>query len=269
MRQATPDPLVILSADEQDYLLRVIDAAVLVRDQGQFFLWAQGQLQALLPHAVLVAMRFDGTGALQRLDCFNSNVLDGAAMVQLCDPASGLAVRVARQWSAAGLARPAMCDPSTAPARSVLGGFRDELSESGYTNLLVHGSGALADGASVFALLDMPLAPGPRHAYFLELLLPLLHLALQRLGAGEGAAAQRASPAMARALSLREREILAWVREGKSNYEVGRILGISAMTVKNHLQRIYKTLGVSNRTHALSRCMSLRLLDDLPAALSS
>jgi DNA-binding CsgD family transcriptional regulator len=55
------------------------------------------------------------------------------------------------------------------------------------------------------------------------------------------------------------------VREGKSNFEVGCILGISAMTVKNHLKRIYKTLGVSNRTHALSRCLALGLLDDLPS----
>jgi DNA-binding CsgD family transcriptional regulator len=110
----------------------------------------------------------------------------------------------------------------------------------------------------------LPDGPGPRHAYFLELLLPFLHLALQRLGeleAGDGAARPLAS--MARALSLREREILAWVREGKSNFEVGRILGISTMTVKNHLQRIYKTLGVSNRTHALARCLALGLLDDL------
>ena len=59
-------------------------------------------------------------------------------------------------------------------------------------------------------------------------------------------------------------EILEWVREGKSNYEVGRILGISALTVKNHLQRIYQALGVSNRTHALSRSLSLRLLQPAP-----
>lgn len=269
MRRATPDALVILSGDEQDYLLRVIDAAVLVRDLGQFFLWTQGQLQALLPHAVLVAMRFDNAGTLQRLECLNSSVLDSAAMSQLCDPTAGLAVRLARQWSAAGLPQPAMSDASMAPGRSVLAGFQDELGAHGYANVLVHGSGALADGASVFALLGLPLVPGPRQAYFLELLLPMLHLALQRMGAGQGGLAPRPSPALARALSLREREILAWVREGKSNYEMGCILGISAMTVKNHLQRIYKTLGVSNRTHALSRCLALRLLDDLPPDLLS
>jgi DNA-binding CsgD family transcriptional regulator len=39
------------------------------------------------------------------------------------------------------------------------------------------------------------------------------------------------------------------------------LLGISALTVKNHLQRIYRTLGVGNRAHALARCIELRLLD--------
>jgi DNA-binding CsgD family transcriptional regulator len=43
---------------------------------------------------------------------------------------------------------------------------------------------------------------------------------------------------------------------------MGKILGISGLTVKNHLQRIYRTLGVSNRAHALARCMDLRLLED-------
>ena len=64
-----------------------------------------------------------------------------------------------------------------------------------------------------------------------------------------------------RPVSRREMEILHWVREGKSNTEVGQILGISGLTVKNHLQRIYKTLGVRNRTQAVARGIALRLLD--------
>ena len=66
----------------------------------------------------------------------------------------------------------------------------------------------------------------------------------------------------ARPLSPREAEIVGWLRAGKSNDEMGKLLGISALTVKNHLQRIYRTLGVSNRAHALARCMDLRLLED-------
>jgi hypothetical protein len=182
-----------------------------------------------LPHAVMVAMRFDAGGVLQRLECLNSNVLNAAAIAHLCDRDAGLAVRAARHWSATGLGQPAMTGPAPALRHGALAGFQAELGAHGHGNVLLHGSGALADGASVFALFGLPGGPGPRHAYFLELLLPYLHLALQRLGeADAGDAATRPLVSMARALSLREREILAWVRKG---------------TVKNHLQRIYKTLG--------------------------
>jgi hypothetical protein len=66
---------------------------------------------------------------------------------------------------------------------------------------------------------------------------------------------------------MRQPAIRSWTwsaSDGKSNHEAGRLLGIRPLTVKNHLQRIYQTLAVSNRAHALARCMSLRLLEALP-----
>jgi hypothetical protein len=39
---AAPDQLLILSGAEQEYLLRVIEAAVQVRGLSQLFLWTQG-----------------------------------------------------------------------------------------------------------------------------------------------------------------------------------------------------------------------------------
>jgi transcriptional regulator EpsA len=54
-------------------------------------------------------------------------------------------------------------------------------------------------------------------------------------------------------LSARELEIMEWVRHGKTNQEVGQILDISAFTVKNHLQRIFKKFDVYNRTQAVNR----------------
>ena len=47
---------------------------------------------------------------------------------------------------------------------------------------------------------------------------------------------------------------LAWLLEGKRNDEIGALLGMSGLTVKNHLQRIYKLLGVRNRSEAVARC---------------
>ena len=52
------------------------------------------------------------------------------------------------------------------------------------------------------------------------------------------------------ALSRRENEILGWVTKGKTNSEIGIILGISPRTVQKHLERVYVKLGVENRTTA-------------------
>ena len=52
-------------------------------------------------------------------------------------------------------------------------------------------------------------------------------------------------------LTERESEVLAWVAQGKSNPEVGIILGMSARTVQKHLEHIFEKLGVESRTAAI------------------
>ena len=222
------------------------------------FLWTQGQLQALLPHQVLVCMQFAPGGALQRIECVHGTVLAPAVLNALASRRDGLAPRIARHCMGGGRL-PALLDGAAreeGSAAQALEHFRAELATLGFDSVLAHGTGQTAAGASVFVLFGLPMRPSARHAYFLELLLPYLHLALGRLPLRG-----QAGTAPARMLSARETEIVGWLREGKSNDEMGQILGISGLTVKNHLQRIYRTLGVSNRAHALARCMELRLLD--------
>jgi ATP/maltotriose-dependent transcriptional regulator MalT len=52
-------------------------------------------------------------------------------------------------------------------------------------------------------------------------------------------------------LTPRESEVLHWLTQGKSNLDIGNILDLSLKTVKKHLERIYRKLGVENR-HAAS-----------------
>ena len=54
-------------------------------------------------------------------------------------------------------------------------------------------------------------------------------------------------------LTEREAEVLHWVARGKTNPEIAMILEISAFTVKNHLQRVFKKLDVCNRAQAVSK----------------
>lgn len=263
---------VILSKLEQEYLLGAIEAALPIDHPRRLFLWAQGQLQALLPHQALVCLRRDGDGQVRDVQCLYGAVLERGALERLCGAEGGLAAHLAQQWCT-GPVRPAILeiDPMPdapmqqrlAPLRpALLAAHRHAQDGNLFANALVHGSGALPGGATFFALFGMPFRPGPRHAYFLELLMPHMHMALLRI-VGNGAAPDAvALPVQeaGRPVSPREVEILQWVREGKNNEEIGRILGISGWTVKNHLQRIYKTMGVSNRAQAVARGIALRLL---------
>jgi DNA-binding CsgD family transcriptional regulator len=53
-------------------------------------------------------------------------------------------------------------------------------------------------------------------------------------------------------LSPREAQVLAWVAEGKTNAEIGIILGARPRTIAKHLERIFRKLGVETRTAAAS-----------------
>jgi DNA-binding CsgD family transcriptional regulator len=52
-------------------------------------------------------------------------------------------------------------------------------------------------------------------------------------------------------LSLRERECLHWAAAGKSDWEIGAILNISAKTAGTHIDRIKKKYGVATRLQAV------------------
>ncbi|MCD2518900.1 LuxR C-terminal-related transcriptional regulator [Massilia sp. G4R7] len=243
--------MVILSKLEQEYLLRTIESGIELFDLRALFLWAQGPLQALLPHEAMLCLQLDASGAVVRSECLHRAVLDGAALTLL----ARLGEELAAAWRA-GPGLPAVLDPVLPGGQ--LSGCAELLRESGFENVLVHGSAPLEGGATLFALFGLPLRPGPRQGHFLQLLLPYLHLGLLRAPARTRPAAATAVPA--RPLSARELAILACLRAGRSNEEAGEALGISALTVKNHLQRIYRALGVANRAHAVARCLELRLL---------
>jgi CheY-like chemotaxis protein/DNA-binding CsgD family transcriptional regulator len=57
-------------------------------------------------------------------------------------------------------------------------------------------------------------------------------------------------------LTLREAEVLYWVAKGKTNRDIGDILGSSPATVKKHLERVYVKLGVETRTAAAAIAMT-------------
>jgi len=64
-------------------------------------------------------------------------------------------------------------------------------------------------------------------------------------------------PLLTLGLTPRVAEVLLWVAQGKTNPEIGTILGISEQTVKKHLMEILATLGVETRTAASLRALEV------------
>ena len=66
-----------------------------------------------------------------------------------------------------------------------------------------------------------------------------------------------AKPLEALGLTPREAEVLLWVAQGKSNADIGAILGCAENTIKVHLARIFEKLGFENRNAATVQALEI------------
>ncbi|QHO79401.1 transcriptional regulator [Bradyrhizobium sp. CCBAU 051011] len=62
-------------------------------------------------------------------------------------------------------------------------------------------------------------------------------------------------------LSEREKDCLRWVAEGKSSWEIGKILQVSDNTVNFHVKNVMRKLGTTNRTQAIVKAIRLNLIE--------
>lgn len=62
-------------------------------------------------------------------------------------------------------------------------------------------------------------------------------------------------------LAPRETECLRWVAQGKTNWEMARILVVSEHAIAYHLRNVMNKLQVSSRHQAVKLALSLGLLE--------
>jgi DNA-binding NarL/FixJ family response regulator len=72
----------------------------------------------------------------------------------------------------------------------------------------------------------------------------------------------------AKALTLRELEVMRELSSGKSNKEIGTVLDISEATVKVHMTHILEKLKVTGRTEAINAAMRRGLVHMDPLAVA-
>ncbi len=71
-------------------------------------------------------------------------------------------------------------------------------------------------------------------------------------------AVDRSHGGIAERLTPRQQEVTAFVARGATNAQIAHRLQISEKTVAKHLEHVYETLGVGNRTAAAALWLSAR-----------
>lgn len=113
--------------------------------------------------------------------------------------------------------------------------------------------------ATYFIFSRIPGAVGEREIYLLKMLTPHLHLALVRsLGTIQEFIWIAGTPHDA--LSERQKEILRWINEGKTNWEIAKILDMTEKNVKYHIEQIFSKLNVTSRNKAVAKAMLLGII---------
>jgi LuxR family quorum sensing-dependent transcriptional regulator len=91
------------------------------------------------------------------------------------------------------------------------------------------------------------------HRHMLHLITAYVHERLEALHFYEGTASKSK-------LSRRELEVLTWGARGKTNAEIGDILSISDETVTKHFHNICVKLRAANKTQAVAKALTHRLI---------
>ena len=246
-------PPLRFTAEESSRFLRIISSGALINRHHGIFRWLSGEVQQVLPHRILIAAWGDFAKHDLKLDI--TSALPGVRTAQLARCSIHDFVHKARtEWAAAGgqpvvletadFAVPRACG---CPIHAALRGMR---------SAVVHGIRDARGGhESLYIALDtesLGAIPGVDGFKFLvHCLIAQMDAAFRRVAELPlDGSPSRASGAKWRDLSLREEEILGWLRRGDSNIDIAVALGISPHTVKNHLQRIFRKIGVNNRTQA-------------------
>ncbi|HZO26566.1 MAG TPA: LuxR C-terminal-related transcriptional regulator [Chloroflexota bacterium] len=83
----------------------------------------------------------------------------------------------------------------------------------------------------------------------------------QAFGEGSpGKTGRPARPVLAASLTPRDLEILSLLVLGQTNRQIGMQVRLGPGTVRNHLSRIFRKLGVNSRTEAAVRALELGLV---------
>jgi len=242
---------------DSELLVKTMRASLAVESHLALLLWLQGDVRRMIPHDVLVSCN----GSLgSEPDHYDIVSAIPGMRTALLPPRTirSIGGRIHRDWAAAASkVGPAAIARDFAP---YLAAAEPHAGLATMRHVLCH---AISDTRfrvdHLYLLLRQRESFSSEERRLFELLLPHVDAAVSKIETlptrHEVRSASTPMPDTLGmgGLSTREREILQWVRCGKTNVEIGMILGISSFTVKNHLKSIFQKINVSNRAQAVGK----------------
>ena len=249
-----------LNDSEREALLLNLDVSLRVNSRPQLFSWVQGALQSLIPHEVLLCGLQEGRQAAMRVDTFSTAPADMARMGEFFQHDVALVPHLIKLWEENRCL--AVIAEADRAGTNGAGTLSRELTRLGVNQVLAHGThDSTGQMTSFFVFACRPGTLGAKQAYLANLAIPYLHHAWTRSLVSWPLERAGVKPVKTGLLTPREQQILQWIYHGKSNIEIGMILEISPLTVKNHVQKTLRKLNVLNRTQAVGKALALRLVN--------
>lgn len=245
------------SAFDPDLVVRIMRNSLSIQSHFQLLLWLQGDFQEAIPHDVLISFSGAIGGETYHYDIVSA--IPGIRTAKL--PHSSIRdfrAGVHQHWSEGGGRVTSASISEGCGSNLDVSELHTELRQM--KHILFHAipdTRFNADHLYILLRHDQGFSDHERKLF--ELVLPHVDAAVRKIdGLPVFEPDQVAAPTLLNSLikaglTTRELEILEWVRSGKTNIEIGMILDISSFTVKNHLQRIYKKINVSNRAQAVGK----------------
>ncbi len=256
-----PTPKASLSMED---FHRTLHQSLAIKRHVDLFLWLQGDIQQFLPHDILLAAWGDFESGQIHIDVLSALASIRTSTLMERDIAPSL-VRLHEKWRqynhipytlSAERGFPFSDKPEHCAVNETFRAMR---------SAIVHGMRDHRGRNDCLYIVFSTRAEVSRDTHrFYELLLPYLDTALRCIAHLPSQYPVPVAPPIEElpppesignsfGLSNRELEIMLWVRGGKTNHEIGLILDISAFTVKNHLQRIFKKMNVISRAQAVDQ----------------
>lgn len=245
----------VLDKDSLERLFGVIQRSFTISKHVDLFMWLQQCVRDFLPHDVLVATWGDFTAGRLHFDIASNipeirtqQVIDG------CDEIAPLMGDLFHRWVSNGERWYVINNFDVVGVNTNNSGtFMGKLEQM--KSVLVYGIRDMrGNDDTLFVFFDKS-NKIQMHQNVMGMLMPHVDAALRRVECLAPGVPEEDPVIEAAMLEMsdREQEILHWVTNGKTNFEIGVILGISPNTVKNHLKRIFSKLEVTSRAQAVAK----------------